>query len=295
MTFCRSEAIDCGELFGLLNRLINLSPIEFDKVYDQFRGSFRQKSGPPKLTLKHDFIRKPLSLVEREFKPAKVAVYPGIDLPCWIEMATNAPLIILLGQDSLRDDSYFREHTAEPYVVIGTPHGVHSRAFWDYRNSPRYWAVICYLLNKGYNLYLTDVFKFWYEDVTRAAAEKESYRSILEQEFKVVGAYCSDTIVVAFGKIVAEFLLDADWAWRNISNARAEIFPGKEIRGIRVLPVMHPSRNTEPRLRDYLPANGVDPNAYDPKKRVAGIGEVIVRAIASATGREPERGTAGKR
>ena len=259
--------------------MIGLDRATFDEVYQRFRESFAHKSGPPEAALVEDYSHKPLSLVHGDLLPATLGEgagckYPGIDLPCWIEVAQSDRCIILMGQDSLRSDKFFPVPAADsgPRVSIGTPYGVHSRALWQYHNCPRYWEVIRRLLNEGYNLYLTDVFKFWYKGVTYNLTGRTS-RSILEQEFDVIKASGPGSLIVAFGQRVAKFLDPGRgvFAQGRISETRAEI---RNVDGRRMLRVLHPSPQNNGVLPDFLRANDVDP-----KQSVAGIGEVIVRAI----------------
>ena|SRR6266566_3983410 len=93
------------------------------------KAAFQRASRSPFLD---DFVRKPLSLISRSLLPSPSAEHPGIDLPCWLETtneSSHSQTVVLLGQDPLRDDTYFTvPSNHQPYVVIGTPYSVHSQS-----------------------------------------------------------------------------------------------------------------------------------------------------------------------
>jgi len=276
--FCRPGFIDLRRLYERLRQVIALSPTEFDRVYQALRNTFDRPSDSPFL---HDFVRKPIALVNPELLQSPNPEHPGIDLPCWLETSGSDRRIILLGQDPLRDDRYFPHASqSEPSVVIGTPYSVHSASLRRQGNNPRYWGIISKLLAAGYNLYLTDVGKFWARGQRARAASARTYRMILEEEFALSAPSGSPSLIVTFGKQAAAFLLGADYpATTKIGKETAQIFS----RGpIRVLPVLHPSPQNEGILKAYLRANEVDPD-----QGVSGIAEVITKTISRFGGRRP--------
>lgn len=205
--------------------------------------------------------------------PGTNLTHPGIDLPCWIQTSNPHQTIVLLGQDPLRDDTYFGVPSEDPYIVIGTPYSVHSRSLRRWRNNPRYWAPISELLNAGYRIYLTDIFKFWFRGQRVRPSAEATYRTLLHGELSLLTSAGPPPIVVAFGQRAAAFLLGPDFtAGRKIANSKAEIFAAGTIR---VLPVLHPSPQNARMLPDYLRANDVDPT-----KGTAGLAEVITKAVS---------------
>jgi hypothetical protein len=271
-TFCKFESLDSPVLFNLLAGIIRLDQAEFARVYQTLRRSFEEKSAAP---FEKDYARKSLAVVNPDLLPSRSAVYPGIDLPCWLEAPNATQTIVLLGQDPLRDARYFTPGAEQPpYVVIGTPYSVHSRALWTWHNHPRYWAVIDDLLGAGFALYLTDIWKFWAEGQRAPhASAAHTYRTILRQEVDLLSRSGKPVFVVALGNSAAAALLDPTYlAGTSLRHSQAEVVVTNSMRVIRVL---HPSPQNEPILSDYLRANDVDP-----AKRVAGIAEVIRRAIA---------------
>jgi hypothetical protein len=275
INFCNPDSIDQRRLFELLARVIRLDHAEFASVYRALRHSFDQTSEAP---FRDDYIRKPLALVNPDLLASANSLHPGIDLPCWIEAPTSNQTIVLLGQDPLRDEGYFTGPAAtQPYVVIGTPYSVHSRALRTWRNNPRYWTVISDLLGAGYNVYLTDIVKFWAagQRAPRPSAA-DMYRTILRGELDLVSRSGRPAFVVAFGNSAAHaldaLLGTALLAGKRLTDSRAEVV---SVGSTRVIRVLHPSPQNTPILPDYLAANDVDP-----AKGVAGLADVIKQAMA---------------
>jgi hypothetical protein len=176
MIFCNPDFIDSRKLYQLLTGVLDLHASAFGRVYEDLQSSFERTSESPFLD---DFVRRPVALVNPDLLPGTSLTHPGIDLPCWIQAANVKQTIVLLGQDPLRDESYFHVPSEDPYVVIGTPYSVHSRSLRQWRNKPRYWAPIKDLLDLGYSIYLTDIFKFWFRGQTLKPSGEDTYRMIL--------------------------------------------------------------------------------------------------------------------
>jgi hypothetical protein len=268
MIFCRTLFIDSTRLFQLLRDVIALTPNDFVTIYDGFRRSFEQSGDLP---LRDDFVRRPLALVNQDLRSPNPG-YPGIDLPCWIEALQSDQTLVLLGQDPLRDDRYFTTDSQRE-VVLGTPYSAHSATLRERYPSRRYWTIIRYLHGAGYNLYLTDVRKFWPPAATASTSAVRLNEVIFNTELSLLRSSGSLPLVIAFGKQAAGFLLGADFpANIKIGSAKAQIFSRG---GIRVLPVLHPSPQNQGALKGYLRANDVDPD-----QGVIGIAEVIAKTIS---------------
>jgi hypothetical protein len=271
MIFCRPDFVDSARLFQLLTDVIALTPDAFATVYSQFRRSFEQSGDHPH---HHDFVRKSLTLVNRKLRPAH-PMFPGIDLPCWIEAPESDQTLVLLGQDPLRNGKYFLTKNQRE-VVLGTPYSAHSASLRERHPSHRYWTIIRQLHDAGYNLYLTDVRKFWSSATTASSSATRLNEAILESELDLVAPRGSATIVVTFGHDAAVAL---GAAFPGV-NAQAQIFsPDNRM----VLPVLHPSpRILQRRLNDYLLANKVNPAAH-----VGGIAKVIIKTIRRFRAKHP--------
>lgn len=273
MLFCRPDMLDFGRLATLLSQVIAVTPAEIEHMYQRFRNSFDRRSNSP---FRDDYVRLPVGLVNSELVDSAPLRHPGIDFPCWLEGSPTARRIIILGQDPLRDDRYFSTED-RPAVVIGTPYSTHSASLRERGISARYWRIMRHLIGAGYSLYLTDVSKFWAEDHRVPASAERMYRALLHSELNLISRLGSTTVVVAFGRRAAEFMLGRIAADTKIGSAKAEL---RSTVSALVLPVLHPSKQNGGRLKEYLRANDVDP-AMD----VVGIAEVITKTITQLNGR----------
>jgi len=260
-TFCSPSLLDTQELCRVMARVIALDRTECADSYRHLNDAFSRVSRAP---FQDDFVRKPRALIQAAI--ASPGDYPGIDFPCWLEPESGRRVtVMLVGQDPVRDATYFTVPATEPYVVIGTPYSVHSQALRSWRNNPRYWMLIQHLLDAGYMLYLSDIAKAW-PSAEGGTAERIA-REILEYEIALV----APTLVVTFGSRATQALLGPG-ASRGFRGRLAERLP---LGRTSVLPVLHPSRRNTHMLAEYLQTNGVDPG-----KGVVGIAEIITNAIS---------------
>ena len=179
-TFCSPSLLDTQELCRVMARVIALDRTECADSYRHLNDAFSRVSRAP---FQDDFVRKPRALIQAAI--ASPGDYPGIDFPCWLEPEGGRRVtVMLVGQDPVRDATYFTVPATEPYVVIGTPYSVHSQALRSWRNNPRYWMLIQHLLDAGYMLYLSDIAKAW-PSAEGGTAERIA-REILEYEIALV-------------------------------------------------------------------------------------------------------------
>lgn len=100
----------------------------------------------------------------------------GIDIPVLIktEQAETKATVVLLGQDPLRKCKDIDKARVFDYAFIGTPYRIHHT---EGLPSPTtvYPKLIKDLLDQGYNVYLTDVRKYYPSPSNKAAKEQEPY------------------------------------------------------------------------------------------------------------------------
>lgn len=99
----------------------------------------------------------------------------------------DKPTIAIIGQDSKNDRSY--EH-----LVIGTPYGLHHRGSREGLSRTKlYFEMIQVLLQLGYRVYLTDIYKIWvcdperkYNGIRLTYSDRQRFRQLLPSELKNV-------------------------------------------------------------------------------------------------------------
>ncbi|GEO11553.1 uracil-DNA glycosylase family protein [Segetibacter aerophilus] len=219
----------------LLACVLGIEPAEIESYYKSITVSFNQKLE----TSYSGFISVP------KFKNVKFkneatkenwenASLTGIDLPLFFQPSeTSCKTVAVVGIDPLRKRKDFTSfHSGN--VIIGTPYGFHSSYYRESRGRTKvYYDLIKHLVFKGYNTYVTDIFKIWMNDYHRSERDSFSMKNelllakeCLENELEIV----KPKIVVAFGEF-------AEKTCRNV-------LIGTTLEA-KILPLPHPSgRNT---------------------------------------------------
>lgn len=120
----------------------------------------------------------------------------GLDLPTWFCQTQDAPFVMIVAQDPLRDPEWYGDKKDEQFVcneaVVSSPFGLqdaHHRE--NGRGGRRMWLLVKALLSKGYNVYLTDCKKYFVyshseTDEYTTPEKVELYRRILNEEIKII-------------------------------------------------------------------------------------------------------------
>lgn len=132
--------------------------------------------------------------------------FAGIDVPVlWVSDTVNYEntkgIVLLLAQDPLRDTDYWdkaycknipSKEDLNKYVIVGTPYALHmseavKRATLKHGYKKRwnikiYYNLISEIVNRGYSVYCTDVFKYYFR---RHKYQIEEYdKNILRAEIE---------------------------------------------------------------------------------------------------------------
>jgi hypothetical protein len=156
-------------LINCLNRAQSNNQQKFDLVFQEqiiqlmeqfFDTSFKENIDGLMQGVKH-----PTQLMNNRIKqlisPNKQCLPVGIDIPVFIPSKTEPKAtVVLLGQDPLRKYKDIDETKVPDYAFIGTPYSIHHTA--GLPSATRvYPKLIDCLLADGYNVYLTDVKKYY--------------------------------------------------------------------------------------------------------------------------------------
>ena len=123
-----------------------------------------------------------LSINDKLIKNDSHHKYEGIDLPVLLSKKDpndDTPTIMIIGESPIRDTRQLKEGG----LYIGTPFAVAAK-----KDVPKqcniYKYIFCHLLNEGYNVYITDAVKVWYNGLQKKDFIKEfkKYQKILKKE-----------------------------------------------------------------------------------------------------------------
>lgn len=135
------------------------------EAYRTFKNNFDSGLDPEKgfVTInRNDIIPKTYNQKLLELYKENKSSQVGIDLPILLSPKTpNGKTIMFVAEDPLRDGKYKCDD-----VILSTPFGVHISSLRK-KSHKVYWEVFEKLLEKGYRIYITDIFKIWIKDITK--------------------------------------------------------------------------------------------------------------------------------
>lgn len=131
--------------------------------------------------------------------------YSGVDISVLLkpEDGGNGKTIVIVGESPLRDT---KNPNNQNIVLLGTPYAVHQK-----KDCPKqcnvYKMIFNDLLKAGYSIYLTDIFKIWWQNRrgNKDLDFNEIEKKVLEEEFKIFGLG-DNPIIVIWSKLAADIL-----------------------------------------------------------------------------------------
>lgn len=196
LKFSKFRHDEFPQLCQLLSSVFQTSPEELREIYTKLGNTFEEEGWSPHFVPRNFFQSK-----DQKFQ----AVYEqspsiAVDLPSILELddgVQKKPTIVILGQDSKGNQDHKQ-------ISLGTPYGLHHRGSREKLTNTRlYFKMVQVLMDLGYRVYLTDIFKVWvchpenrYKGITLPKADKDRFLNILEEELAAV----DPVAVVTWGK-----------------------------------------------------------------------------------------------
>jgi hypothetical protein len=134
----------------------------------------------------------------------------GLDLPLLFTSDNpNAETVVIVGIDPLRKRKDFRDFKPGN-VIIGTPYALHSTFYRESKGRTKsYSDFVKHVVSKGYNVYVTDIFKIWMNDSEKTEKDRFYFgdeisesNEVLLQEIEII----QPKIIIAFGNLVEKHL-----------------------------------------------------------------------------------------
>ena len=146
----------------------------------------------------------------------------GLDYPVFIRKDNNRKNVMIIAEDPLRDrnDTYLKPNKED--LLLSTPFATHLK--WAREIGLReYWQINNSLLEKGCNVYLTDVYKIWMmkDDLTIKKKEKlpadfvNHLKTCLKKEIEFI----KPDAIITYGKRAYDALssMELDFKGEKIS------------------------------------------------------------------------------
>ena len=142
----------------------------------------------------------------------------GLDLPTWFYQSPDESFIMLVTQDPLRSAKWYGDEVDERYIcndaIVSSPFGLQDAHHREKGNGgKRMWLLVQALLERGYNVYLTDCRKFFVynhnqSDKYTTAQKMDIYRNILLEEIEIINPKLIVTLGHSANKSCRELLGD---------------------------------------------------------------------------------------
>lgn len=196
LQFLKFRPDEYKKICQCLNDVFHTSPAELTNLYKDLKSTFRKEDYPP-----HFVPRSFFQSEDSQFRSTcQESPSIAIDLPSVWELGDkkqDKPTVVILGQDP-------KSNQDNKQISLGTPYGLHHKDSREIiTNTKLYFRMVQVLMQLGYRVYLTDIFKVWvcnpshkYKGITLPKVDKERFLDILEKELNAV----NPAAVVTWGK-----------------------------------------------------------------------------------------------
>ncbi|MEH2281144.1 MAG: uracil-DNA glycosylase [Nostoc sp.] len=154
--FSQFKANEFEALHKELSKVLDISQGQLQALYEVMQQEF-ELEGYPEHTLPRNIFHSQDESFQKCYEDALVI---GVDIPSLLEKnnnISNKKTVAILGQDPLRKSDRRVEE-----IGIATPYALHLKNCREkLRNTRLYFDLIKVLLDAGYRVYLTDIFKIW--------------------------------------------------------------------------------------------------------------------------------------
>ncbi|AFY50445.1 uracil DNA glycosylase superfamily protein [Nostoc sp. PCC 7524] len=152
--FSQFKAKEFAALHQELSKVFDISQCQLQSLYEVMQQEF-ELEGYPEHTLIRNIFHSHNSSFQKRYEEALVV---GVDIPSILEKDNNIlnkKTVAIIGQDPLRHSD-----TRVEEISIATPYALHLKNCREkLHTTRRYFDLIKILLDEGYRVYLTDIFK----------------------------------------------------------------------------------------------------------------------------------------
>ncbi len=189
-------------LFQQLAEVFTIPQNQLFNLYKTMREEF-ETEGCPQYTSPRCIFHSSNESFQKFYDDAWII---GVDIPTILELNNDIQdkkTIVILGQDPRR---HINKRVED--IEIATPYALHSKYCREKHRSTRlYFDFIKVLLEKGYRVYLTDVFKIWISqtdngkhNIPLTREDQERFIKILKLELEIF----KPIAVITWGQVASE-------------------------------------------------------------------------------------------
>lgn len=191
-------------LHQAMSEIFDIPKEKYITMYNTMRQEFDLEGFPPEIKLPRNIFRSSDLDFQKRYSEAFVV---GVDIPSLLEKndnCSNKKTIAILGQDPLRKSKQRVED-----IGIATPYAMHLKICREkLRNTRLYFDLIKVLLDEGYRVYLTDIFKVWVSEADKDKAiplsrkDYPRFADVLRAELEIF----KSPVVITWGQVASRTL-----------------------------------------------------------------------------------------
>lgn len=156
LLFSRFTDQEFSGVCQVLGEVFLTSQSELSDLYQNLSNDFEKEGWPPANFVGREFFKSADKNFQEIYNQSPVI---SVDLPSLLEIddgRKDKPAVILLGQDPRNSNDFEK-------IIIGTPYALHVKNCREgtFGRVKIYFDMIYVLLELGYRVYLTDIFKVW--------------------------------------------------------------------------------------------------------------------------------------
>jgi len=170
-----------------LSKVFDIQQAELQSIYEIMRTEFEIDGSASKNVLPRSIFRSDNPNFQKRYDEALLV---GVDLPSILEKDNGIlekKTIVILAQDPLRKGSKRIEE-----IGVGTPYSLHEKRCREKGISSNYFDLIKVLLDEGYRVYLTDIYKIWVSQpdkdrcISLSKQDENHFIQILKAELEIL-------------------------------------------------------------------------------------------------------------
>jgi hypothetical protein len=187
LLFSKFSSQEFAGVSRTLCEVFSTSESELSSLYRRMSDDFDMQDWPSANFVERDFFRSHDHDFQKIYGRSPVV---AVDLPSLLEIddgKTNKPTVFLVGQDSKSD-------LDTDQVRIGTPYALHLKNCREKLTRTKlYFDMIYVLIESGYRVYLTDIFKVWvcnpdrpYYGIALPKTDIPRFEDVLRSEIQIM-------------------------------------------------------------------------------------------------------------
>jgi hypothetical protein len=200
LLFSNFKSQEFTELCHLLCAVFDTTPEELVQLYQDIDRTF-EHPGWHLHFVRRDFFKSANDVFRSVYQKSPVI---AVDLPSLMELddgRDDKPTIAIIGQDSKNDGDHKQ-------LVVGTPYGLHHKGSREeLKRTKLYFEMIQALLESGYRVYLTDLWKIWvcnperrYVGIKLPDVDQQRFLQLIKPELAVV----QPVAVITWGNVAGD-------------------------------------------------------------------------------------------